>query len=236
MGADPGPNVNKNELDLVYQQDFDDRITLDDFNFTKPGQWQWNQEDGGNGYLEIAEPNDYKPPVRSPRSIAVLNKYLVGDFVLEVDMLQKPVPHDCKGEDCVICQHRDMCVFWCMQDPSHFYYSHIAKHTDEVSHQIHIVNDAPRTAITKRRSEGVEWGRDKWNHIKVVHSAKKGTMKVYFNNMKKPVLVAEDTNFQKGYIGFGSFDELGKIDNIRLYSDDAEKKKTKLFDSKSLSN
>jgi hypothetical protein len=50
------------------------------------------------------------------------------------------------------------------------------------------------------------------------------------------VLVAEDTNFQKGYIGFGSFDELGKIDNIRLYSDDAEKKKTKLFDSKSLSN
>lgn len=73
MGADPGPNVNKNELDLVYQQDFDDRSTLDDFNFTKLGQWQWNQEEGGNGYLEIAEPNDYKPPVRSPRSIAVLN-------------------------------------------------------------------------------------------------------------------------------------------------------------------
>ena len=42
----------------------------------------------------------------------------------------------------------------------------------------------------------------------------------------KPVQVADDKTFDFGYIGFGSFDDTGKIDNIRVYAPKMEKKKT----------
>ena len=225
-----GPSLGRSTL--VYSQPFDTQSSLKDFRFTSPEQWTWAMDSSGNGFLQITERNDYQPPVRSPHSIAVLDKFQVKDFTLTVDMIQQPVPHDCKGRHCIVCQHRDMCIFWGIQDSSHFYYAHIAAHCDEVSHQIHIVNGAPRTAITQTRSDGVSWGYDEWKQIRVVHKSDSGVTKVYFNAGQQPVLTARDTTFQTGYIGFGGFDETGRIDNIKLYSNGVSEKKTTLFESK----
>jgi hypothetical protein len=44
-----------------------------------------------------------------------------------------------------------------------------------------------------------------------------GTIKVFFDDMIHPIMVAEDKTFGEGYIGFGSFDDTGKIDNIKIW-------------------
>mgnify|MGYP006293365761 CR=1 FL=1 len=140
------------ELPLVYSQQFNDRTSLEDFRFTSPNHYAWTRDSNGNGYLEITEPNDDQPPVRSPHSIAVLDKFQDKDFTLTVDTIQQPVAHDCKGEDCIVRQHRNMCIFWGIQDSSHFYYAYIDAKCDEVSHQVHIVNKVNQFTLFKSES------------------------------------------------------------------------------------
>ena len=43
-------------------------------------------------------------------------------------------------------------------------------------------------------------------------------MKVFFDDMTTPIMLAADKKFGAGYIGFGSFDDTGKVDNVRLWS------------------
>ena len=47
--------------------------------------------------------------------------------------------------------------------------------------------------------------------------------------MTKPIMMAEDKTFGAGHIGFGSFDDTGKIDNIRIWGPAVETKKTDFF-------
>jgi hypothetical protein len=217
------------KLRLVYNQDFNSNVGLEDFVFAKKSQWKLCDDGAGGKALEAVTPNDYNPKVRSPKTICVLSKYVVGDFILEADLLQKPVDHSCLGEDCIICRHRDMCVFWAFQDPSHFYYAHIGYIPDVVAHNIFMVNNQPRAAVTSNRNDGVDWGNNTWKHIKVERM--NGTVKVYFEDMRNPVLEATDTTFVKGRIGFGSFDESGKIDNIRLWAKKPSLQNARFFES-----
>ena len=40
----------------------------------------------------------------------------------------------------------------------------------------------------------------------------------------KPIMIAGDKNFGEGYLGFGSFDDTGKVDNIRIWGTNAATK------------
>jgi hypothetical protein len=42
-------------------------------------------------------------------------------------------------------------------------------------------------------------------------------------------MTAEDKTFGAGYIGFGSFDDTGMVDNIRIWAPSAETKKAPFF-------
>lgn len=42
--------------------------------------------------------------------------------------------------------------------------------------------------------------------------------------MNQPIMEASDTHFNGGYIGFGSFDDTGMIDNIKLWGNPIELK------------
>ena len=112
--------------------------------------------------------------------------------------------------------HRDMCLFFGMKDPSNFYYVHLASKADNHAHSIFLVNDEPRKSIASERTEGIEWGTD-WHHIKIIRTIEDGKIEVYFDDMKQPIMQAKDQHFDFGHIGFGSFDDTGMIDNIRLY-------------------
>ena len=45
---------------------------------------------------------------------------------------------------------------------------------------------------------------------------------VDLNDMKTPLMEAADKTFDWGWIGFGSFDDTGKVSRVRIYSPDAK--------------
>ena len=51
-----------------------------------------------------------------------------------------------------------------------------------------------------------------------------GTIKLFFDDMSQPIMETTDTHFVDGYIGFGSFDDNGMIDNIKLWGEQARER------------
>jgi hypothetical protein len=206
---------------LVYQQDFEKPSSIADFRFTDPSVWRL-AADGDNHFLELFAKSDYKPVHRSPFNIALLATKQVGSFVLEADLLQTSREYG----------HRDMVAVFAVTDPSHFYYAHIATKADPHAHQLFIVNDAPRVAITAEGTPGFDWGKNAWQKLRIVHDAATGHIAVYMNDMTKPLLTATDKNFDMGWMGFGSFDDTGRVDNIRIYAPASTDKQADFFKSK----
>jgi hypothetical protein len=164
---------------------------------TKPGQT-------GNHALRVTGPSKYLPPHRSPWSIAWLKDAKVGDFELTT-RVQNTNPG---GGD-----HRDLCIFWGRQSPAEFYYVHLGAKPDPHACQIFIVNKADRTMITKDQAKGTPW-TDGWHDIKVTRHGSE--VKVYFDDMTKPLMTADDKTFGAGDFGIGTFDDSGNFDDLVL--------------------
>jgi hypothetical protein len=194
---------------LVYQQDFEKPSALEEFIFSDPAAWALGKDDKG-GALELKTQSNYKPAVRSPVNISLLKKQIFGDFILEADLLQTSKEYG----------HRDMCLYFDFVSPTKFYYAHIASAADEHAHNIFIVNDQPRVKIAKETTKGVNWGQQIWHHVRLERNVKEGLIKLYFDDMLTPIMIAQDKTFSEGYVGFGSFDDTGRIDNIRMSASD----------------
>jgi hypothetical protein len=191
---------------LLYSQDFESENAIDDFEFTDPAEWRLAEKKGTRA-LEFTGTGKYRPKVRSPNTIALLTSRVFGDFILEANLLQTGREYG----------HRDMCLFFGFTDPSKYYYVHIATKADPNAHNIFVVNDVPRTNIARKTTEGIDWGQDQWHKVRLVRKIAEGTVAVFFDDMTQPLMVAEDTTFGVGGIGFGSFDDAGMIDNINIW-------------------
>jgi hypothetical protein len=203
---------------LAYEQRFVTSDSLTDFRFTDPVAWRFAKTND-NSALELVTQSKYTPVVRSPVNIALIADKLFRDFVLEVDLIQTGKEYG----------HRDMCLFFGFQSPTNFYYTHIATAADDHAHNIFIVNNAPRTKIAKETTKGVNWGLGVWHKVRLERIAAAGTIKVYFDDLTTPIMTAEDKTFGAGQIGFGSFDDTGMVDNIRIWAPSVETKKTGFF-------
>ena len=203
---------------VLYDQKCNRAAALKDFVLTDPGAWRLSKDDSGPA-LELFQQSDYSPAVRSPLNIALIADKVFGDFILEADLLSTKEPYP----------HQDMCLFFGVQDPTHFYYAHLAVAADPHAHNIFIVNNQPRLAIAKQTTKGITWGLSQWHHVKLERKFSDGSIKVYFDDMTKAIMTAEDRNFAAGYIGFGSFDDIGKVRNIRVWGSSVEAKKTQFF-------
>lgn len=203
---------------LVYEQKFDGAAALRDFRFTDPAAWRFAQTND-TAALELVKQSQYKPIVRSPVNIALIADKVFGDFVLEADLIQTGKEYG----------HRDMCLFFGFQSPTNFYYTHIATAADPNAHNVFIVNGAPRKNFAKQTTKGVNWGLGVWHKVRLERYTATGSIKVYFDDMVEPIMVAEDKSFATGQIGFGSFDDTGMVDNIRIWSPSVETKQTGIF-------
>jgi hypothetical protein len=199
------------KLPLVAEDDIEKGA--DRWQPTDPAAWRIVQTDSGKVYNQFQN-SHYNPPYRSPLNIALLKDVLVGDFVLTVK-----VESTHKGAGA----HRDMCLFFDYQDPAHFYYVHLGKRPDPNSSQIMIVNGAPRVKITKNDTPGVPWD-DAWHRVKIVRRTADGAIEIYFDDMKKPMMIASDKTFTWGRVGIGSFDDNGNWDDFKLYGKKVERK------------
>jgi hypothetical protein len=209
--AAPSVAAEKPKLPLLFADDFEKGA--DHWQPTDPGAWKITETDRGKVYNQFKN-SEYKPPHRSPFNISLLKDVMVSDFVLTVK-----VQSTNQGAGA----HRDMCLFFNYQDPAHFYYVHLGQRPDPHSSQIMIVNDAPRVMITKNKSPGIPWD-DEWHDVKVARRVKDGAIEIYFDDMKKPAMIAEDKTFGSGRVGLGSFDDNGNWDDFKLHGQKVEKK------------
>lgn len=203
---------------LLYEQHFTDAAALNDFIFSDPAAWRVTQTEGRPG-LELVQQSQYTPRVRSPFNLALIAGKRFGDFVLEAELVQTGREYG----------HRDMCLFFGAKDPSNFYYVHLATAADEHAHNVFIVNDEPRIKIAKETTAGVNWGLGVWHKVRVERTLADGAIRVFFDDMSKPIMVATDTHFDYGLIGFGSFDDTGKVTHVRIWGPGLAPAKTGFF-------
>jgi hypothetical protein len=193
-----------NGLPLVFEEDFESG--MDRWETTDDGAWDVVNENG-NHVLALERQSSYEPPVRSPHNMALIGDLWLSDFVLEARVKSTTEDYN----------HRDMCIFYGWQDPAHFYYTHIALNADPHSNSIFLVNDAPRVSIANWRTDGTRWKDDTYHTVRIVRDTDMGTIKVYFDDMNQPIMVAEDKHFRMGRVGFGSFDDTGRVDDVRIW-------------------
>lgn len=196
------------ELPLVLHDDFE-RAEPTGWKFTDPAAWRIRAvEPGKNRVLEQFQASKYEPPVRSPLNIALNPDVDVADFVLNVEVRSTTRDYG----------HRDLCLFFGHQDPSHFYYVHLGKQADEHANSIFIVDGKPRVSIAESRTTGTPW-TDNWHHVRVVRQVKDGLIQVFFDDMAHPAMAAHDRTFNHGKIGIGSFDDTGMFDDLEVRGD-----------------
>jgi hypothetical protein len=208
----PHPSYVPASYRLLYAQDFERPDSLHSFTSSDPAAWSLTRHKG-NTALELTRQSRYQPAVRSPVNIALLGDRVFGDFLLEADLLQTSGEYG----------HRDMCLFFNFRNPTNFYYAHIATSADANAHNIFRVQNAPRTNIASQTTKGIDWGRDVWHHVRIHRQTATGSITVFFDDMTQPLMIAQDRAFDWGWIGFGSFDDTGKVDNIRIWGPDARR-------------
>jgi hypothetical protein len=203
---------------LLYSQDFLKPDTLADFIFTDPAAWKVSEGDGKTA-LELAQQSKYSPPFRSPLNIALIKGKVFDDFIAEAQCLQTGKEYG----------HRDMVFVYGFQSPSKYYYTHIATAADDHAHNCFIVNDAARVKFATETTAGVNWGLGVWHKVRIERKASDGTVRVFFDDMSKPIMTAGDKTFGPGFLGFGSFDDTGRIANIRVWGKSVEARETPAF-------
>lgn len=193
---------------LVYAQDFNAPQALNEFDMTDRNAWRFNPAEGKNT-LELFGKSQYQARVRSPFNIALIKDLMVGDFIMEVNLAQSGKEYG----------HRDLCLFFNVKDPTNYYYVHIATKADDHANNIFLVNDEPRVKIATKTTTGTDWGvTNSWHTARIERNATTGIIRIYFDNMDTPIMEATDTHFNMGRIGFGSFDDTGQFDNIKVWA------------------
>lgn len=199
----PGSATADDALPEIFAEDFEQAAA--NWEPTDAQAWKIKATDKGHVYSQFKKRSNYDPPFRSPYNIALRKDVNVGDFVLDADVLST---HEDYG-------HRDVCLFFGYQDPAHFYYVHLGKKTDDHANQIFIVNGAPRTKISTKTTAGTNWD-DQWHHVRIVRGTESGSIQIFYDDMKTPVMTATDKTFRWGRVGLGSFDDTSDWDNVKL--------------------
>ena len=191
------------ELPILLETNFADK-NLSRWQFTDEKAWKLADYSSGVALQLLGKPK-YSPKVRSPLAIAWLKEPAVADF--ESDVKVKSTARDYG--------HRDLCVSFGRQDAEHFYYVHLGKEADPHAHSIFLVNGKPRVSIAAERTKGTPW-TDNWHRVRVTHTPTIGAIRVYFDDMQKPIMQATDKTFPFGLVGLGSFDDTGMFTDLVL--------------------
>ena len=200
---------------LAYSEDSPKRTPLFQENFESgisgwelmdPDTWNLKKSVGSTTFEIVSRESAYQPKVRSPLHMAIVKDVEVGDFSMTFRV------RSTKDTGA----HRDCCVFFGYQDPTHFYYVHLGAKPDPASGQIMIVNDAPRRPLTTNEKL-IPWD-DQWHAVKLERNVKSGSVAIFFDNMGHPIMEANDTTFGRGRFGIGSFDDMNEFDDINVFA------------------
>jgi glucose/arabinose dehydrogenase len=175
-----------------------------------PGRWRFE-----GGEVILAEAGTPRTGPRRPFEYAVLTAGPeLGSVHIEAEV-RIDTPVEVTG--------RDVIVVFGYQSDTRFYYVHLSTDNTIYPHNgIFVVNDADRRRIDDQwnanRSRGavpaIADGR--WHHVRVVRCAETGYIAVYVDRSKTPLMTAVDTTFASGRVGFGSFDDVGRLRGLSI--------------------
>ncbi|HEV7979757.1 PQQ-dependent sugar dehydrogenase [Amycolatopsis sp.] len=163
----------------------------------------------------LAEAGAQRPGPRRPFEYAVLTKGPeFGSVRIEAEVrLDTPVE----------ITNRDVILVFGYRSDTEFYYAHLSTDNTIYPHNgIFVVNNADRLRLEDQwnaaRSRGAKPAitDDRWHDVKVVHCAETGEIAVYLDNAKTPLMTAVDHTFTGGRVGFGSFDNVGRLRDLKV--------------------
>jgi hypothetical protein len=116
---------------------------------------------------------------------------------------------------------RDVILMFGYRSDTQFYYVHLSSDNTIYPHNgIFVVNNADRLRIDQQwnGSRGAPPAiRDlAWHQVRVSYCADTGQIAVYLDGASTPLMTATDPTFRSGRIGFGSFDNVGRLRNLTV--------------------
>ena len=118
---------------------------------------------------------------------------------------------------------RDVLILFGYRSDTEFYYAHLSTDNTIYPHNgIFVVNNADRRRIDDQWNEALSKGappaitNEKWHRVRVVHCANSGQIAVYIDGSQTPLMTAKDTTFHSGRVGFGSFDNTGRLRDLTV--------------------
>lgn len=192
-------------MKLLFSEDFEDG-SIDRYEPTDKSAWSLIRQEDNHVIALTKKNSDFKPPFRSPLNRNLVRNLEVGSFVMDIRFQSTIADYP----------HRSLCLFFGYKDDAHLYYVHFGKKTDDHANQIFIVNNEARKKISTKTTDGTPW-TDGWHRARIVRNVESGEITVYFDDLTTPVMTATDKTFTSGRIGFGSFDDIGNFDDLRIY-------------------
>lgn len=112
--------------------------------------------------------------------------------------------------------NREVILVFGWKSDTEYYYAHLSKDNTIYPHNgIFKVNGADRERIDDQW-DGATGAPpaitdEDWHDVRVVRCADTGEVAVYLDGIDAPLLTATDTTFSEGRVGFGSFDNFGRL-------------------------
>jgi hypothetical protein len=167
------------------------------------GSGSWTVTDGR---LVLEKAGKPEGPIRRPAALAIFKTDPLKRVTLKVEV-RSTAPQD------VI--RRDLNLIFGYESPSRFYYVHLSGVTDDVHHGIFLVADADRRRIDDGKA--VPQLKDQnWHRVRLERDGATGSIEIYVDGSKAPVLAASDTTIRTGRVGLGSFDDTGEFRKIEI--------------------
>jgi hypothetical protein len=126
---------------------------------------------------------------------------------------------DVRIDEPVTRNDRDVILVWNYQSPTRFYYAHLSQDNTIYPHNgIFVVDDADRRRIDDQwtGSVGAPPAIDDtdWHDVRLDYDATTGYIAVFVDDAGEPLMTATDTTYSGGRVGFGSFDNHGRIRDV----------------------
>lgn len=114
---------------------------------------------------------------------------------------------------------RDVILVFNYRSPTKFYYVHLSQDNTIYPHNgIFVVDDADRRRIDDQwdGTVGAPAAIDDldWHDVRVDYCAESGRIEVYLDGLSTPLMTATDAAFSGGRLGFGSFDNYGRVRQV----------------------
>jgi hypothetical protein len=184
------------------------KMRAEDWAPITPSKWQFTGKEA-----ILTEPGVSRPGPRRPFEYAVLTKGpAFGNVEIEAEV-RIDTPVDITNRDVII-------VFGHRSD-TEFYYSHLSTDNTIYPHNgIFVVNNADRLRIEDQwngiRGADPAISNLEWHRVKVVRCADSGETAVYMDGSRFPLMTTVNTVFDSGRVGFGSFDNIGRVRKLTV--------------------